>query len=579
MKLGKYEKAAVDWLFRAQDATPDGGVSMFYSLGKGWSLESYKEVSGYILPTLFDLYRETKNKQYKNRAIRIADWLINVQGKKGNWDYVFDTGQVILGLTRTYKETKDQKYKNSIVGAADWLVNIQSKDGSWRRKIFAPGVKKKISRLFCSLSHSYNTRTAWALLEAWKITKNKKYKRAAVKNLNWVLSNQTKEGYYLSSTNITHFLIYTARGFLEAGLILKESKYIESARKFANGLLGLVKESGFLSGSISKNWKSVSNSSYLSANAQFSILLCKLYKITKEKKYIIASVNLINYLKKKQNLKSKNSGVLGGIPGSAPINGKYEPNKILPWATKFYIDSLLMHGKNLKIFGLSEKDFLDPQLRWITNLLNKKKIKYVVDGGTLLGLMREGKLLPQDEDIDISTWVEDKNKLTSLLPEFQKEGYKIKKGYYKKLLCSYTLFPPTFIKGREIDIKIFRKYKDYSWCPERYAKNSTDTGLIYYISKFSRAPFLMLIKIFPFKPLISLIDHLFFNVDTWKFPLKYNEKPKFLSEKGIFIPSKWQSYLKFRFHNWKIPARNWKYTRDDGGLENKDPLSLGIPLN
>src|SRR5262249_38511479 len=52
-------KEAVGWLTRAQDATPDRGVSRGYSAawnsegGKGWQ-PSYPETTGYIIPTMFD---------------------------------------------------------------------------------------------------------------------------------------------------------------------------------------------------------------------------------------------------------------------------------------------------------------------------------------------------------------------------------------------------------------------------------------------------------------------------------------------------------------------------------------------
>ena len=44
---------ALGWLYRAQDATPDGGVSHSYELGRGW-LPSYAETTGYIIPTLLN---------------------------------------------------------------------------------------------------------------------------------------------------------------------------------------------------------------------------------------------------------------------------------------------------------------------------------------------------------------------------------------------------------------------------------------------------------------------------------------------------------------------------------------------
>ena len=347
MILSRSVKEASNWLFRAQDVNGSGGVSKFYHINKeGWCKEDYPEVSGYIIETFLKLYKKTNNKEYLDRSKRMADWELSVQDKGGKWEYVFDTGQVILGLLEIYKITKEKKYLDSIIKAANWLVKMQSTDGHWRKGIFACGLKNRLMKAIGGLKHSYNTRTAWALLKVWEITKNKEYKISAIKNLERVLSYQLKNGYYKNATTSNHFLIYTARGILESGLILKVEKYIDSVEKFAQNLLKLIKKNGFLSGRINKNWKSISNSNYLSANAQFSVLLCKLYKITKKKEYFLAAKKLLDYLKENQKLKCGNPDIKGGISGSNPLNGEFEPNKILPWATKFYIDALLLDKKH-----------------------------------------------------------------------------------------------------------------------------------------------------------------------------------------------------------------------------------------
>ena len=88
MKLSKEQEEALNWVFRAQDANSDGGVSKFYEIGTGWNKESYKEVSGYIIPTLLNYYRKTKDKEILERAKRIADWELSVQESDGKWEYL-----------------------------------------------------------------------------------------------------------------------------------------------------------------------------------------------------------------------------------------------------------------------------------------------------------------------------------------------------------------------------------------------------------------------------------------------------------------------------------------------------------
>jgi lipopolysaccharide cholinephosphotransferase len=60
----------------------------------------------------------------------------------------------------------------------------------------------------------------------------------------------------------------------------------------------------------------------------------------------------------------------------------------------------------------------------VTELLEKHSIKYHLEGGTLLGIVRDNELLPWDHDVDISIPESEMNKLIALKWEFYKLGYK-----------------------------------------------------------------------------------------------------------------------------------------------------------
>ena len=57
-------------------------------------------------------------------------------------------------------------------------------DGCWRKNDYLNHI------------HTYNTRTAWALLNAHKITANEKYKESAAKNIDWALAQQLENGWF-----------------------------------------------------------------------------------------------------------------------------------------------------------------------------------------------------------------------------------------------------------------------------------------------------------------------------------------------------------------------------------------------
>src|ERR1700675_3156548 len=73
-------RSVVDWIFRAQ--RPDGGVAAYYSLLTGYS-ESYPEVTGYIIPTLYDFGRLTGDPAARHAIYLATDWLLSLQMPSG----------------------------------------------------------------------------------------------------------------------------------------------------------------------------------------------------------------------------------------------------------------------------------------------------------------------------------------------------------------------------------------------------------------------------------------------------------------------------------------------------------------
>src|SRR5688500_16063373 len=72
-------EGAVRWLCRAQDKG-GGGIARSYSLRwnrahnkRGW-LAAYPETTGYIIPTFFEYAVFTAEKEYAERAVRMAEW-------------------------------------------------------------------------------------------------------------------------------------------------------------------------------------------------------------------------------------------------------------------------------------------------------------------------------------------------------------------------------------------------------------------------------------------------------------------------------------------------------------------------
>jgi len=341
----KYLVAAVQWLKRAQDMTKDGGVAAEYSLLFGWR-NSYIETTGYILVTFFALFDKTGDREYFTRALKMADFLLKVQLKSGAFQSgtpqdesiprVFNTGEDIRGLVEAYRRTKNVKYLNGAVKAANWLVSIQEKDGSW------------IKHAYQGKRHSYHSRTSWALLTVWEETKNVEYRKAARKNLDWVLQQQHKNGWFeeCDFTNppnpYTHAIDYVMSGLLESSKILRDKKLWVSEKKAADALLKYYQKNHFMPATFNRNWKSKDKYCCLTGNAQIVISWMQLYKKTKQGKYLKNAQNLLNDIKKTINLATHDLNVQGAVAGAYPIYGGYDRFAYPNWATKFFIDALLM---------------------------------------------------------------------------------------------------------------------------------------------------------------------------------------------------------------------------------------------
>ena len=342
---------AIDWLAHAQQITKDGGVSSSFSLIFGWG-SSYPETSGYIIPTLINYYYIVKEKIYLEICKNIANWECSIQQVDGGFQgdviskekktTIFNTGQVILGLVRAFKELKNQKYLTCAIKAGDLLVNLQEKDGNW------------IKNCFNNVPHTYNVRVAWALLELFQITNEKKYEEAALKNLKWALKQKLdnywfhKNSFKTNQHPLLHNIAYSIRGFLESGLILENKNLKNVALNSSLKLLSYYEKYGFLPAHFNSNWQSNDFYSCLTGDAQLSIIWLKLYQIYKDKKFLLNAIKLNNYLKSNQILNSGWIDIDGAIKGSDPIWGLYNMFSFPNWATKFFCDALMLENDILR---------------------------------------------------------------------------------------------------------------------------------------------------------------------------------------------------------------------------------------
>ncbi len=333
----------VDWIINSFRATAGKGSSASYSLFRGWDV-GYPETTGYIIPTLlnFSSFSSSRQDEILEICLAAGDWLLSMQKTDGSFSghgteksFVFDTGQIIFGMAALYRLTSHTKYKEAIISSANWIIKCQSEGGEWG------------DQSFDGRAHPYDTRVAWSLLEAFDIVGDERYRSAAVSQLDWALG-RISENAWINNLEISakgesflHFIAYATEGLLVSGKILSNQSYIDGAAMVINKLY-LLSMKDNLKSFYSKNWESTSGSFCLTGISQTAILFKKYFNICDDESFLLEAERLDSFVAKRQVIKTKWSGISGGISGSSPIWGRYMPFKFINWATKFYIDSILV---------------------------------------------------------------------------------------------------------------------------------------------------------------------------------------------------------------------------------------------
>ena len=351
-------QAAVKWLLRAQDSTPDDGVSLGYfpcdpNQTNGWR-PSYPETTGYIITTLLEFSSRFGDSEVRRRALQMAAWETKIQlpsgavqagvvcGPENQEPAVFNTGMVLQGYTAAYRATEASEFLESARRAADFLLSDIGEDGHFRTH--GPFVSQNPYK-------TYNCLCAWPLYLFGENIRDERYQAAAVKVIEAAVREQQANGWFANNclTNsdapLLHTIAYALQGILEVGVLANRDDFVTSTQKGVGPLLKQISSEGFLRGSFFADWRPGIYSSCLTGNAQLAVICYRLYEITGDLAYKSAADRLINYLKGLQATNSDNPDINGAIPGSFPLLGAYMTAGYPNWATKYFLDALLLQDR------------------------------------------------------------------------------------------------------------------------------------------------------------------------------------------------------------------------------------------
>ncbi|MGN7614111.1 hypothetical protein ACQZV8_18740 [Magnetococcales bacterium HHB-1] len=352
----RHTKAVAQWLKRAQDATPDDGVSLGYfpcdqnSPYQGWRA-SYPETTGYIIDSLVHYNQIFHDPDALERAQRMAHWEAEIQMPSGavqsgplvpadqQQEAVFNTGMVLQGLTALLYKYPDEKLYQAANKAAQFLVNDQNERGHFTTH--GPCVSRHSIK-------TYNALCAWAMHRFADLSGEKRYAKAAVKAITASLGEQQKNGWFNHNcldrpeAPLTHTIGYVLQGVLETGILAKRDDFILAAKKAADAIIPQIEENGFLAGRLDHTWSPALQIVCLTGSAQMAIIFYRLHEIFNDQIYLKKADALVNYLKALQHPEHETPGIRGAIAGSYPLFGSYMTAGFPNWAGKYFLDALLL---------------------------------------------------------------------------------------------------------------------------------------------------------------------------------------------------------------------------------------------
>ena len=176
----------------------------------------------------------------------------------------------------------------------------------------------------------------------------------------------------------------------------------------------------------------------------------------------------------------------------------------------------------------------------VTSLLTKKNIPYHLEGGTLLGLVRDQELLPWDHDVDIS------------IPE------KYAKSFLK-------LRVRLFLKGYKISVR--RSKLSLGAIQKNQYSIFKIKPLIGYITQWFKPHHLR--NFITLDVFIKTHDntHTYWQAKgkVMRVENKYYESFETIEYKGMELktPNHYEAYLNEKYGNWKIPVKQWDCSVDE----------------
>lgn len=193
---------------------------------------------------------------------------------------------------------------------------------------------------------------------------------------------------------------------------------------------------------------------------------------------------------------------------------------------------------NLQLTGRTAT-LANRMLNNVCRILDGNGIPYVLEGGTLLGIVREQRLLPWDNDVDITITDEHLQKLVRIQHLFWLRGYRIR---VRRSVKELPHFPAGSVRLVKVKTRRLYVFKGLDLMDVFVKKKVNDR---YYWSVGVVSPVLK------------------------SAPADFYEKLTRFEYNGYrySVPRDYEQYLTYRYGDWKVPVKEYDFRKDDLAIE------------
>jgi hypothetical protein len=179
-----------------------------------------------------------------------------------------------------------------------------------------------------------------------------------------------------------------------------------------------------------------------------------------------------------------------------------------------------------------QRETAEALLLAVAEILDETKVPYHLEGGTLLGIVREGRLLPWDKDMDISVPAEFIGQAQSALSVLTESGWRLRAREFD-VPCEVELAGTRLLKIK--DRTGFTFFSGLAYL-DVFAKQSS--GAYTYWQAAGR--------------IMRVSRH---HYDGY-------EEVSFLGRQ-LKVPVDYEGYLTSKYGDWRVPVEDWDCARDE----------------